>query len=38
MYELEDTFDWCDPDTTYEEDVSAFFYAAKSYLYNEQSE
>lgn len=27
-------FDWCDPDTSYEEDVSAFFYAAKFYLYN----
>jgi hypothetical protein len=27
-------FDWCDPDTTYEEDLAAFFYAAKSYLYN----
>ena len=31
-------FDWCDPDTTYEEDVSAFFYAAKSYLYSEELE
>lgn len=31
-------FDWYDPDTTYEEDVSAFFYAAKSYLYGQESE
>ena len=31
-------FDWYDPDTTYEEDVSAFFYAAKRYLYKEESE
>lgn len=32
---LAKSFDWCDPDTTYEEDVSAFFFAAKSYLYEE---
>lgn len=31
-------FDWYDPDSSYEEDVSAFFYAAKSYLYKEVSE
>lgn len=29
------SFDWCDPDTSYEEDVSAFFYAAQSYLRSE---
>ena len=28
-------FDWYDPDTSYEEDVSAFFLAAKTYLYGE---
>ena len=29
------SFDWCDPDTTYEEDVSAFFYAATTYMNEE---
>lgn len=26
------SFDWCDPDADYEDDVSAFFYAAKNYM------
>lgn len=25
-------FDWYDPDTSYEEDVSAFYFVAKSYM------
>lgn len=32
------SFDWYDPDMDYEDDVSAFFYAAKSYLYSEEKE
>lgn len=27
-------FDWCDPDTTYEEDLMAFYNAAKEYLWD----
>lgn len=31
---LAPSFDWYDPDTTYEEDVMAFFDAAKEYLWS----
>lgn len=32
FYQIARSFDWYDPDADYEDDVSAFFYAAKSYM------